>query len=168
MENSLPTLLENGLEPPVPLTHNQIILELMYGASCPPYSKVFSDLMISTIMVQLGVILASSLHSEANSDLESGRGLHSETASDGCSALNIPLLDAPHVAPLIIPQWRRPDRRNRVTVPHDATIPPPYRFQPKYTLESPKWSITHTPVTQSFRPRFRIRPTHTMACCLDY
>jgi hypothetical protein len=124
MENSLPTLLEDALEPPVPLTHIQLLLELMYGASWPLYFTVSPDLMISTIVVQLGMILASLLDSGANSNLESGRGLHSETARDGCSALNIRLLDAPHVARLIIPQWRRPDRRDRVTVPHDATIPP--------------------------------------------
>jgi hypothetical protein len=74
------------------------------------------------------MILTASLDSEANSNSESGRGLESETASDGCSGLYIPLLDAPHVAPLIILQWQRPDRRDRVTVPHEATIPPPADF----------------------------------------
>jgi hypothetical protein len=70
------------------------------------------------------MILTASLHSGTNSDPESGRGLDSETTSDGCSGLYIPLLDAPHVAPLIIPQWRRPDRRDRGTVLHDVTLSP--------------------------------------------
>jgi hypothetical protein len=70
MEISLPTLLEDALEPPVPLTHKQLLLELMYGASWPLYFTVSPDLMISTIVVQLGMILASLLDSGANSDLE--------------------------------------------------------------------------------------------------
>jgi hypothetical protein len=70
MEISLPTLLEDALEPPVPLTHKQLQLELMYGASWPLYFTVSPDLMISTIVVQLGMILASLLDSGANSDIE--------------------------------------------------------------------------------------------------
>jgi hypothetical protein len=113
----------------------------MYGASWPLYFDFPPDLLISTITVNLCMILTSSLDSGTNSDLQSVRGLDSETASDGCSGLYIPLLDAPHFAPLIIPQWRRPDRRDRITVHHDATVPP-CRFQPKYILESPKSPIT--------------------------
>jgi hypothetical protein len=113
----------------VPLKHQQIRLELMYEASWPLNFDFPPDLVISAITVKLCMILTSSLYPETNSDLQSVRGLDSETASDGCNGLYIPLLDAPHVAPLIIPQWRRHDRRDRVTVPHDATVPP-YRFQP--------------------------------------
>jgi hypothetical protein len=87
----------------------------------PLYFDVPSNLLISTITVQLCMIPTAPLDSRTNSDLEPGRGMDSETASDGCSGLYIPLLDAPQVSPLIIPQWRRPDQ---VTVPHDATIPP--------------------------------------------
>jgi hypothetical protein len=81
--------------------------------------------------------------------------------------ISIPLLDAPHVAPLIIPQWRRPDRRDRVTVPHDASKAP-CRFQPKYILESPKSPITETPITQSFQSRFRILSTDTTDLWFSY
>jgi hypothetical protein len=95
----------------------------MYGASWPLYFDFPPDLLISTITVQLCMILTASLHSGTNSDLELGRGMASETASDGCSGLYIPLLDAPQVAPLIIPQWRRRDRRDRGTVLHDVTFP---------------------------------------------
>jgi hypothetical protein len=108
----------------VPLKHQQIRLELMYGASWPLYFDFPPDLLISTITVQLCIIITASLNSGTNSDPDSGRGLDSETASDGCSGLYIPLLDAPHVAPLIIPQWRRPDRRDWGTVLHDVTLPP--------------------------------------------
>jgi hypothetical protein len=96
----------------------------MFRASWPLYFDFPPDLLISTITVQLCMILIASFHSGANSDPESGQGLDSETASDGCSGLYIPLLDAPHVAPLIIPQWRRPDRRDRGSVLHDVTLPP--------------------------------------------
>jgi hypothetical protein len=78
----------------------------MYGASWPLYFDFPHDLLISTITVQLCMILTASLHSGTNSDLEPGRGMDSETASDGCSGLYISLLDAPQVAPLIIPRWR--------------------------------------------------------------
>jgi hypothetical protein len=107
------------------------------------------------------------LDSGTNSDPESGRGLDSEPASDGCNGLYIPLLDAPQVAPLIIPQWRRPDRRDRGTVLHDVTLPP-CRFQPKYILESPKSPITQTRITQSFQSRFQILSMQNMALCLSY
>jgi hypothetical protein len=70
------------------------------------------------------MILTASLDSRTNSDPGSGQGLDSETTSDGCSGLYIPLLDAPHVAPLLIPQWRRPARRDRGTVLHDVTLTP--------------------------------------------
>jgi hypothetical protein len=96
----------------------------MYGASCHFSFDFPPDFLISTITVQLCMILAASLDSGTNSDPESGRGLDSEPASDGCNGLYIPLLDAPHVAPLIIPQWRRPDRRDRGTILHDVTLPP--------------------------------------------
>jgi hypothetical protein len=108
----------------VPLKHQQIRLELMYGASWPLYFEFPPDLLISTITVQLFMILTAPLDSGTNSDPESGRGLDSEPASDGCNGLYIHLLDAPQVAPLIIPQWRRPDRRDRGTVLHDVTLPP--------------------------------------------
>jgi hypothetical protein len=73
-----------------------------------------------------------------------------------------------HYTPLpISTSQRRPDRRDRVTVLHDATIPP-CRFQPKYLLESPKSPITQTPITQSFKSRFQILSMHTMAHCLGY
>jgi hypothetical protein len=104
--------------------HQQIRLELMYGASWPLYFDFHPDLLISTITVQLCMILTESLDSGTNSDLQLGRGLDNETVNDGCSGLYIPLLDAHHVAPLIISQWRRPDRRDRVTVPLDVTVPP--------------------------------------------
>jgi hypothetical protein len=126
----------------------------MYGASWPLYFDFPPDLLISTIKVLLCMILTASLDSETNSDPESGRGLDSETASDGGSGLYIPLFDAPHVAPLIIPQWRRPDRRDRGTVLHGVTLPP-FRFQPKYILERPKSPITQTPITQSYNPSFQ-------------
>jgi hypothetical protein len=99
-------------------------------------------LLISTITVQLCTIITASLDSGPNSDPESGQGLDSEAASDGCSGLYIPLLDAPQVAPLIIPQWRRPDRRDRGAVLHDVTLPPAdfdqnvsYRAQNRRLLE---------------------------------
>jgi hypothetical protein len=139
----------------------------MYGASWPLYFDFPPGLLISTITVQLCIILTTSLNSGTNSDLELGRGLDSETTSDGCSGLHIPLLDAPQVAPLIIPQWRRSDRSDRGTVLHDVTLPP-CRFQPKYILKSPKSPITQTPITQSFQSRFRILSMHTMAICLSY
>jgi hypothetical protein len=139
----------------------------MYGASWPLYFDFPPDLLISNIKVQLCMVLTSSLDSGNNSDPESGRGLVSETASDGCSGLYIPLLDAPHVAPLIIPPWRRPDRRDRGTVLHDVTLSP-CRFQPEYILESPKSPITQTPITQSFQSRFPILSMYTMALCLSY
>jgi hypothetical protein len=113
------------------------------------------------------MILTASLDSGTNSDPEPGRRLDSETASDGCSGQYIPLLDAPQVAPLITPQWRRPDRRDRGTVIHDVTKPQ-CRFQPNYILESPKSPITQTPKTQSFQSRFQILSMHTMALCLRY
>jgi hypothetical protein len=75
----------------------------MYGATWPLYIDVHPDLLISSITIQLCMILTASFDSGANSDSEPGRGLDSETASDGCSVLYIPLLDAPHVASLIIP-----------------------------------------------------------------
>jgi hypothetical protein len=138
----------------------------MQGASWPLYFDVPPDLLISTITVQLCMILTTSVDSGANSVQESGRGLDSETASEGCCGLNIPLLDAPHVAPLIIPQWRRPDRRDRS--PYHMTPPyHPCRFQPKYILESPKSPITQN-LQLSFQSRFRILSTHTMALCLSY
>jgi hypothetical protein len=127
----------------------------MYGASWPLYFDFPPDLLISTITVQLCMIITASLHSGTNSDLESGRGMDSETASDGCSGLYIPLLDVPHVAPLIIPQWRRPDRRDLGTVLHDVTLTP-CRFQPEYILESPKLPTTQTPIPQSFQSHFQI------------
>jgi hypothetical protein len=77
------------------------------------------------------------------------------------------LLDAPHVAPLFVPQWRRPDRSDRGTVLHDVTLPP-CRFQPKYILESIKSPIIQTPITQSFQSRFQILSIHTMALYLSY
>jgi hypothetical protein len=117
MENTLPTLLEDDFEPSVPLKHQQIRVKLIYGASWPLYIDITPDLLTSTITVQLCMIATTSLDSRANYELESGRRLDSETASVGCSGLCIPLLDAPHVAPLITPQWRRPNRRDRVTVP---------------------------------------------------
>jgi hypothetical protein len=113
------------------------------------------------------MILTASLDSGTNSDPEPGLGLDSETASDGCSGLYIPLLDAPQVAPLIIPQWRRPDRRDRGTVLHDVTLPL-CRFQPKYILESPKSPITQTSITQSFQSSFQILSMHTMALYSSY
>jgi hypothetical protein len=124
VENTLSTLLTDALKPPVPLKHHQIRLELMYGASWPLYFDFPPDLLISTLTVQLCKILTALLHSGTNSDLESGRVMDSETASDGCSGLYIRLLDAPQVAPMIIPQLRRPDRRDRGTVLHDVTLPP--------------------------------------------
>jgi hypothetical protein len=151
----------------VPLKHQQIRLELMYGASWPLYFDFPPDLLISTITLQLFMILTAPLDSGTNSDLEPGRGMDSETASDGCSGLYISLLDAPQVAPLIIPQWRRPDQRDRGTVLHDVTLPP-CRFQPKYILESPKSPITQTLITQSFQSRFPILSMQNMALCLIY
>jgi hypothetical protein len=79
--------------------------------------------LISTITVQLCTIITAPLDLGTNSDPEPGRGMDSETASDGCSGLYISLLDAPQVAPLIIPLWRRPDRSDRGTVLHDVTVP---------------------------------------------
>jgi hypothetical protein len=113
-------------------------LELMYGASWPLYFDFPPDLLISTITVQLWMIITASLDSGTNCDLESGRGLDSETASDGCSGLYIPLLDAPQVAPLIIHQWRRPDRRDRGNVLHDVTLPPPPPISTKICPKEPK------------------------------
>jgi hypothetical protein len=139
----------------------------MYGASWPLYFDFPPDLLISNITVQLSMNLTAPLDSGTNYDPEPGRGMDSETASDGCSELYISLLDALQVAPLIIPQWRRPDRRDRGTVFHDVTLPP-YRFQPKYILESPKSPITQTPITQSFQSRFQILSMQNMALCLIY
>jgi hypothetical protein len=96
----------------------------MQGASWPLYFDVPFDLLIKTMLVQLFMIITASLDSGETSDVESGRGLDSETASDGCSGLYIPVLDATQVAPGIIPQWRRRDSRDLFTVPYDATIPP--------------------------------------------
>jgi hypothetical protein len=92
---------------------------------CPRHFILISllILLISTITVQICMIITASLDSGTTSDPEPGRGLDSETASYGCSGLCIPLLDAPQVAPLIKHQWRRPDRRDRGTVLHDVTLP---------------------------------------------
>jgi hypothetical protein len=117
--------------------------------------------------VQLCIILAASLDSGANSDVESDRGLTSETASDGCSGLYIPLLDAPHVAPLIIPQWRRPDRRDRVTEPHDATIPH-LPISTKIYPREPKIANYSNSNNSVIPIPFWILSTHTMAPCLRY
>jgi hypothetical protein len=78
----------------MPLNYQQIRLKLMYGASWPLYFDFPPDLLISTITVQLCMILTEKLDSGTNSDLEPGRGMDSETASDGCSGLYIALLDA--------------------------------------------------------------------------
>jgi hypothetical protein len=59
----------------------------MYGASWPLYFDVPRDLLITTILVELSMILSTSLDSAENSDLESCLGMDSETASDGCSGL---------------------------------------------------------------------------------
>jgi hypothetical protein len=56
-------------------------------ASWPLYFDVSLDLLITSILVQLCIILTASLNSGANSDVESGRGLDNETAGDGGGGL---------------------------------------------------------------------------------
>jgi hypothetical protein len=57
IENSLPILLSEGSQPSGPLKHQLLRLKRIYGASWPLYFDVALDLLITSILVQLRMLL---------------------------------------------------------------------------------------------------------------
>ena len=100
IENSIPTLLSDGVQPSWPLKHQQLRLKRIYGASWPLYFDVSLYLLITSILVQFFMILSASLDSWEKSKLERAGGWTMRppvTVAVGYKSRN--------VMPLMTPRW---------------------------------------------------------------